>query len=77
MILTAALVLEAKLQLVPWYARVPTDSNRSDAPSRFSLDKLVAMGAVRTSIDCKQAWAEVVAISGRWGENQASTQPTG
>ena len=45
-ILTATLALEAMLQITPWYARVPTDSNLSDSPSRFSLDKLLAMGVI-------------------------------
>ena len=77
MMLIAVLALEAELQLIPWYARVPTDSNLSDSPSRFSVEKLVSMGAVRTNINCEQVWAEVIAISRRWGEEQASTQPTG
>lgn len=33
-ILVATLIMEMKLQLFPWYARVPTDSNMADAPSR-------------------------------------------
>ena len=74
--LTATLALEAMLQLVPWYARVPTDSNMSDSPSRFSFTKLLAMAAVRCDVDCDQVRAEIVALTEKWGEHQASTQPT-
>ena len=46
-ILTATLVLESTKQITPWYARVPTDSNLSDGPSRCSCDKVGSTGAVR------------------------------
>ena len=71
MMLITVLALEAELQMIPWYARVPTDSNLSDAPSRFLVDKLLAMGAVRTDLNDDEMWAEVIAISRKWGEDQA------
>ena len=37
-ILVATLALECEGQLTPWYARVPTDSNCADAPSRLVTD---------------------------------------
>ena len=76
MMLTAVLAIEAELQLFPWYARVPTDSNLADAPSRFSIDKLESMGAVRTNVNGEQLWDAVVATARKWGEDQASTHPT-
>ena len=36
-ILLAVLELETDKQFLPWYGRVPTDSNLADLPSRFEL----------------------------------------
>ena len=62
-ILTGTLALESLLQITPWYARVPTDSNYADAPSRFSIDKLLAMGATRYNVDGHDCWARLFNIN--------------
>ena len=74
-ILTATLALESMLQLTPWYARVPTDSNLSDGPSRFCCEELLATGAMQCGLDGDKCWAELISISERWGEQQALSSP--
>ena len=44
-ILIATLAIEGVLQIIPWYARVPTDSNYAGAPSRLSYEKRLSLGA--------------------------------
>ena len=44
-ILIATMALECICQLTPWYARIPTDSNLSDGPSKFCCQKVLSMGA--------------------------------
>ena len=72
-ILVATLILESERCLWPWYSRVPTDSNFADAPSRFSISKLLQLGAVRYSLDVGKYWEHVEATSTIWGEQQAAT----
>ena len=72
-ILVATLILESERCLWPWYSRVPTDSNFADAPSRFSISKLLQLGAVRYSLDVGKCWEHVEASSKIWGEQQAAT----
>lgn len=76
-ILTATRAVESTLQLTPWYARVPTDSNFSDGPSRFCCQKLLAMGAIRCRLDGDECWAELLSLSEKWGEDQALSLPNG
>ena len=75
-ILTATLAVESTSQITPWYARVPTDSNIANDPSRFSCDKLLSLGAVQCIVDGGSCWAEVSALSESWGEKQGSSQPS-
>lgn len=42
-ILVAALGLECEKQLAPWYARVTTDSNLADGPSRLQLERVLQL----------------------------------
>ena len=72
-ILVATLILESERCLWPWYSRVPTDSNFADAPSRFSISKLLQLGAVRYCLDVGKCWEHVEATSKIWGEQQAAT----
>lgn len=44
-ILISTLSRESELQLSLWYARVPTDSNLADDPSRLVIKPLIDMGA--------------------------------
>lgn len=44
-------VLEAQLDVHPFFSRVPTYSNFGDKPSRGSFQKLMKLGAVRTHLD--------------------------
>ena len=67
-ILTATLVLESTKQITPWYARVPTDSNLSDGPSRFSCNKVISMGASRCDVSGEECWAQLRALNEKWGE---------
>ena len=71
-ILIATLGLESELQLTPWYARVPTDSNLADGPSRLRLEQFLQLGASACEIDASQCWDALLAHVGKWGEDQAS-----
>ena len=44
-------VLEANLDIHPFFSRVPTYSNFGDEPSRGSFQRLSKLGAERTSLD--------------------------
>ena len=57
------------------YAKVPTDSNLSDGPSRFCCDKVLVMGAVECSVDGDACWAERMSLFEMWGEDQALSLP--
>ena len=63
--------LESLKQISPWYARVPTDSNYSDGPSRLDTSKVLAMGAADEQIDEMDCWAQHLALARKWGELQA------
>lgn len=67
MLLVNALVAETKSNLYPWYARVPTDSNISDSPSRLDTTKLDSMGVIRVRIDLGLAWKHVTDTFEKWG----------
>ena len=48
--------LESKLQHKVWFGRVPSHSNPADSPSRLHFEEVVALGAVRTSVDWETTW---------------------
>ena len=68
--LIATLVLEMKCNWRPWYARVPTDSNISDSPSRFDTELLTKHGVLQTNVDIHQAWRNVTCAAENWGDGQ-------
>ena len=75
-ILVATLALECEGQLTPWYARVPTDSNCADAPSRLVTDELTKLGADQTALDVEDCWKRFLLLEAKWGEEHAgSTTP--
>ena len=71
-ILVATLGLECEKQLQPWYARIPTDSNMADGPSRMFVDRLIQLGATACNLDVNQCWDAMLAYAEKWGENQAT-----
>ena len=74
-ILVACLVLEQCCQLSPWIARVPTDSNVADDPSRFVTEYLLSLGATAEPLDSDDCWKEAQALFEKWGGCQASCSP--
>ena len=76
-LLIATLALEGLKQISPWYARVPTDSNLSDGPSRMRNEKVLKLGAVRDSLDVQRCWDQHVALALEWGGSQATNIPSG
>ena len=74
-ILIATMALECICQLTPWYARIPTDFNLSDGPSRFCCQKVLSMGAEECFLDVSTSWDKLVALYESWGEKQATEQP--
>ena len=74
-ILAATMALECTKQLTPWYARIPTDSNLSDGPSRFNCQKVLDMGAEECKLDPFASWEQLVPLSESWGEQQATEYP--
>ena len=72
-LLISVLALECVQQVTPWYARVPTDSYMSDAPSRMETSHLNAMGAIHDALDLERCWVEHSALLGQWGEDRASS----
>ena len=66
-LLVATMALECEYQLTPWYARIPTDSNLADGPSRYRCQKLQSMGASECIIDTEESWQRLVALFERWG----------
>jgi hypothetical protein len=75
-ILVATLALECEGQLTPWYARVPTDSNCADAPSRLVTDDLMRLGVHQAALDIEDCWERLLLLEAKWGEEQAaSTTP--
>ena len=72
----ATLALECEGQLTPWYARVPTDSNCADAPSRLVTDDLMRLGVHQAALDIEDCWERLLLLEAKWGEEQAaSTTP--
>ena len=71
-ILVATLALECENQLTPWYSRVPTDSNRADAPSRLVCKDLLAAGVEQTVVDVLECWQGMQLLSLKWGEEQSA-----
>ena len=71
-VLIATLSLESQLQLSPWYARVPTDSNLADNPSRLVVKPLLEMGAKQYKFCVEKSWGDLVTCVENWGEQQAT-----
>ena len=76
-ILLATMALETLKQITPWYARVPTDSNLSDGPSRLSCEKVVTTGAQRCDVCGDDLWVRLVALAETWGDDRAAISPSG
>ena len=76
-ILVATMALETLKQITPWYARVPTNSNLSDGPSRLSCEKVISMGAQRCDVNGDDLWVGLTALAEMWGGDQAVISPTG
>ena len=76
-ILLATMALETLKQITPWYARVPTDSNLSDGPSRLSCEKVVTTGAERCDVCGDDLWVRIVALAETWGDDRAAISPSG
>ena len=76
-LLVATLALEGLKQISPWYARVPTDSNLSDGPSRMKNEKVSKLGAIRDLLDVQNCWDRHVALVSEWGGVQATRFPSG
>jgi len=74
-LLVATMALECKIQLTPWYARVPTDSNMADGPSRYRCQKVIDLGAREYPIDVLDSWSQLMALYEKWGEQQALVLP--
>ena len=55
-VIQAFVNLESKLQHKVWFGRVPSHSNPADSPSRLHFEEVVALGAVRTSVDWETTW---------------------
>jgi len=72
-ILLATLGLECEKQLTPWYARVPTDSNTADGPSRLRVESLLKLGVHSCDFDVSSCWDALLALAVKWGEEQASS----
>lgn len=70
-ILVASLALEYSRQICQWYARVPTDSNLSDGPSRLDPTRVRELGATLDEIDVVDCWAQLSEHSEKWGGRQA------
>ena len=75
LLLVATLALECEFQLTPWYSRVPTDSNSSDAPSRLSCKDRLDAGVAETPVDTERSWQRLQQLQQKWGEQQAQSQP--
>ena len=75
-ILIATLSLESELQLAPWYARVPTDSNMADNPSRLTTSPLLKMGAKQCEVCVEECWGVLVTRAESWGEQQVTQHPS-
>lgn len=51
----ASWLLDAELQIYSWFARVPSEANISDGPSRGSFEELISVGAI--VVECHMpAW---------------------
>ena len=55
-ILETCLRLEFSLALNMWIARVPTDSNIADDPSRDIVEHLLKLGAQRDTLNFEEMW---------------------
>ena len=56
------MALECTKLITPWYARVPTDSNLSDGPSRFSCENVIALGAAECKMEASVCWDKLTAL---------------
>ena len=68
-ILDACLEIESRLSLNLWIARVPTEANVADDPSRFSNDQLLQQGCQRDPTDL----SDVLESLGRLQRGEALT----
>ena len=68
-LLISVLALECIHQITPWYARVPTDSNMADSPSRLDTSHIVQLGAKQDELDLDNCWARHAALADQWGED--------
>ena len=75
--LVAVLALESTEQFTAWYARVPTDSNMADDPSRLKTDRMLQLGVLQDKLDVAELWERHLALATAWGEEQARARPTG
>ncbi len=69
-ILEACLRREFSLALNLWVARVPTDSNIADEPSRNSCDGLLRLGAIHDSLDLNEIWQQLENLTKGGGNDQ-------
>ena len=71
-VLVTTLSLECDLQLTPWYARVSTDSNLADSPSRLVIEPLLRMGAKQSDACAEGCWNAMVTRVDSWGDDRAT-----
>ena len=76
-ILTACLSAEFHLRGNFWYARVPTDSNIADPPSRNGIQFLTTVGAARTEVDLQLCFDAMVSCGDVGEARPASNAPDG
>ena len=73
-ILEACLRREFSLALNLWVARVPTDSNIADDPSRNSWDGLLRIGALHDALDLDEMW-QLLETSTKGGGKDQQLRP--
>ena len=61
-----------KILVAPWYSRVPTDSNSSDAPSRLSCQGLIDAGVAETVVNVVDYWQRLQVLELKWGQEQVA-----
>ena len=71
-VLVTTLSLECDLQLTPWYARVSTDSNLADSPSRLVIEPLLRMGAKQSDACAEGCWNAMVTRVDSWGDDRVT-----
>ena len=66
-ILDRYLLAEHQFSFNAWLARVPTDSNIADAPSRGDCEFVKSLGASRTEVDVRLLWDDVLQVQTNGG----------